>query len=38
MTRYPEDIDKLQKDYTKAVAEEMITEARELLEWIRKQF
>ncbi len=37
-TRYPEDIDKLQKDYTEAVAKEMLTNTTELLEWIKKQF
>lgn len=37
-TRYPEDIDKLQKDYTEAVAKEMLTNTMELLEWIKKQF
>ncbi|MBN1795405.1 MAG: HEPN domain-containing protein [Sedimentisphaerales bacterium] len=37
-TRYPEDIDKLQKDYTEPVAEEILNNTMELLEWIKKQF
>jgi len=38
VTRYPEDIDKLQKDYTQAVTAEILTHTRELLEWIKRQF
>lgn len=37
-TRYPEDIDKLQKDYTEDVTKEILEKTRELLEWIKKQF
>ena len=37
-TRYPEDIDKLQRDYTEAVAKEILEKTTELLEWIKKQF
>src|SRR3989339_365216 len=34
-TRYPEDIDKLQKDYTQAVTEQMLGRTKEILEWIK---
>lgn len=37
-TRYPEDIDKLQKDYTEPVTKEILENTKELLEWIKKQF
>jgi len=37
-TRYPEDIELLQRHYTGAVTEQMLTEAGEVLEWIRKQY
>lgn len=38
VTRYPENIDKLQKDYTQAVVKDMLVKSKEVLEWIRKQF
>jgi HEPN domain-containing protein len=37
-TRYPEDIDKLQKDYTVTVAKDILDKTKELLEWIKKQY
>jgi HEPN domain-containing protein len=37
-TRYPEDIDKLQKDYTEPVTKEILDNTKELFEWIKKQF
>jgi len=37
-TRYPEDIDKLQKDYTKVVVKDMLIRSKEILEWIKKQY
>jgi HEPN domain-containing protein len=37
-TRYPEDIDKLQKDYTATVAKDILEKTKELLEWIKKQY
>ncbi len=37
-TRYPEDIDKLQRDYTQAVTEQMLVLTKEIMEWIRKRF
>ena len=37
-TRYPEDIDTLQKDYTETVAREILKNTIGLLEWIKKQF
>jgi HEPN domain-containing protein len=36
--RYPEDIDKLQKDYTEAVAKDILEKTSGLLEWIKKQY
>ena len=35
-TRYPEDIDKLQKDDTQSVDEEIIVKSKEVLQWIKK--
>lgn len=37
-TRYPEDIDKLQKQHTKDVVKNILVESREVLEWIKGQF
>lgn len=37
-TRYPEDIDKLQKDYTAIVTKDILGKTKELLEWIKKQY
>ncbi|MHC4987650.1 MAG: hypothetical protein ACYTFX_04010 [Planctomycetota bacterium] len=37
-TRYPEDIEMLQRHYTAEITEHMLTEAREVLEWIRRQY
>ncbi len=37
-TRYPDDIDKLQDDYTQEIAAQIVTQTRGILEWIKKQF
>jgi hypothetical protein len=37
-TRYPDDIDKLQGDYTQEITALIVTQARGILEWIKKQF
>lgn len=37
-TRYPEDIDELQKNYTSAVTKEILEKTMELLLWIKKQY
>jgi HEPN domain-containing protein len=37
-TRYPEDIDKLQKDYTQDTVRGIIAQAKETLEWLKKQY
>ena len=37
-TRYPEDIDKLQKDYTETVTRDILEKTAGLLEWIKKQY
>lgn len=37
-TRYPEDISKLQRDYTQAVVRDILNRGKEVLEWIKKQF
>ncbi len=37
-TRYPEDIDKLQSKYTPQITWQILTQTRETLEWIKKQF
>lgn len=36
-TRYPEDMDKLQKDYTKTVVRDIIDRSKEALQWIKAQ-
>jgi HEPN domain-containing protein len=38
VTRYPEDIEKLQKDYTQTITHDMLSKSTEALEWIKKQF
>jgi len=38
VTRYPEDIDKLQKDYTQVVVKDMLIRSKEVLGWIKKQY
>ena len=38
LTRYPEDIDKLQKDYTQVVVKDMLIRSKEILGWIKKQY
>lgn len=38
ITRYPEDIDKLQNDYSKEVVEKILTQSKEFLQWTKKQF
>lgn len=37
-TRYPDDLDILQKNYNKEISEDIISQVREVLEWIKKQF
>jgi HEPN domain-containing protein len=38
VTRYHEDIDKLQKDYTQVVVKDMLIRSKEVLGWIKKQY
>ena len=37
-TRYPEDIEMLQKQYTKDNVKNILTESKEVIEWIKAQF
>ncbi len=37
-TRYPEDIEMLQKQYTKEDVKNILAEGREVIEWIKTQF
>jgi len=37
-TRYPDDIDKLKSVYTEEITRKILTEAKEILEWIKQQF
>ncbi|MBN2317367.1 MAG: HEPN domain-containing protein [Sedimentisphaerales bacterium] len=37
-TRYPDDIDKLKSDYTEEITGKILTEAKEILKWIKQQF
>lgn len=36
-TRYPEEIGKLQKDFTQEIVKDILSKGRETLEWIRTQ-
>ena len=36
-TRYPENLEKLQKDYTQAIVKDIISKGKEVLTWIKKQ-
>ena len=38
VTRYPEDIEKLQQQYTKDVTKDILEESKKVLEWINKLF
>jgi len=38
VTRYPEDIEKLQQQYTKDVTKNILEESKKVLEWIKKLF
>jgi HEPN domain-containing protein len=38
VTRYPEDIDKLHKDYTEVIVKDILIKSKELLQWIKEQF
>jgi len=37
-TRYPDDIGKLQKDFSQAVVKDILSKSKETLEWIKAQF
>jgi len=37
-TRYPDDIDSLQTSYTQEIATRILTQTKEILEWIKAQF
>jgi HEPN domain-containing protein len=37
-TRYPDDIDTLQSNYTQEIAAQILAQTKEILEWIRAQF
>lgn len=38
VTRYPDDIDKLQRDFSKPVVRDILSRSKETLEWIKTQF
>jgi len=38
ITRYPEDIDKLQGQYTQVVVKDILVKSKEVLQWIKNQF
>ena len=38
VTRYPEDIDKIQEQYTNDIVKNIRVESKEVLEWIKGQF
>ncbi len=37
VTRYPEDIDKLQRDFTQSVVKDILSKSKEALGWIKAQ-
>lgn len=37
-TRYPENIEKLGKDYTQTIVRDMVARSKEVLAWIKAQF
>ena len=37
-TRYPEDIDKLRSNYTEEITAKILSQTKEAMEWIKKQF
>jgi len=37
-TRYPDDLAKIQADYTEDVTKEIITKSKEVLQWVKTQF
>lgn len=37
-TRYPEDLQKLQAVYTRPAAKEILSQTKEVLEWVKKTF
>lgn len=37
-TRYPDDLSKLQSNYTKPITEKILVQAKDILQWIKKQF
>ena len=38
ITRYPEELDKLQKDFTQPIVKDILTKSKEALKWIKMQF
>ncbi len=38
VTRYPEEIEKLQKDFTKPVVQDLLSRGREVLKWTKTEF
>ena len=38
VTRYPEELNKLQKDFTQSVVKDILLRSKEALEWIKTQF
>jgi len=38
VTRYPEELDKLQKDFTQSIVKDILLRSKEALEWIKTQF
>lgn len=38
VTRYPEELGKLQKDFTQMVVKDILRSSKEALEWIKKQY
>lgn len=38
MTRYPDDLEKVQKEYTQPIVNDILSNSREALRWIKAQF
>jgi HEPN domain-containing protein len=37
-TRYPDDVEKLQSNYTREITVQIMTQAEDVLKWIKQQF
>jgi HEPN domain-containing protein len=38
ITRYPEDLEEIKKQYTKSTTREILSKSKEVIQWIKEQF